>query len=90
MILAGLGAAVWGTVRLTHIRIMCRGVELHPGDVCRTSSFSQLNGDKVFTYGYLRHQVELSQPFVIGAGLLVMAFGILLLVQELRRSRRAG
>lgn len=89
MVLVGLAAAIWGTVRLTHIRIMCRGVELHPGDVCRTSSFSQLNGDKVFTYEYLRHQIELSQPFVIGAGLLVMLFGLVLLVQEIRRGRAA-
>lgn len=86
--LAGLVAVVWGAIALAHPSITCRGVQMHPGDVCETSSFSQLGSGKVQTYEQRVSNARLSQPFVIGTGVLVAAFGATLLVQDIRRGRQ--
>ena len=83
--LIGVGVMIWGAVALTNPRITCRGVEMHPGDVCQTSSFSQVGSGKVQTYEQRLSNARVSQPFVIGMGALMAVFGGVLFVQDVRR-----
>lgn len=82
---AGVAVMIWGAIALTHPSITCRGVEMHPGDSCATSSFSQVGAGKVQTYEQRLSDARISQPFVIGMGGLMAAFGVLLFVQDVRR-----
>ena len=88
--LAGIAVMIWGAVALTHPSITCRGVEMHPGDVCATSSFSQVGAGKVQTYEQRLYDARFSQPFVIGMGALMAVFVVVLLRQELRRRPDGG
>lgn len=88
--LAGVAVMIWAAVALTHPRITCRGVEMHPGDVCETSSFSQVGSGTVQTYEQRLSNARVSQPFVIGLGALMAVFGSVLLVQDVRRRPVGG
>ena len=86
--LIGVAVMVWAAVALTDPSITCRGVEMHPGDVCQTSSFSQVGSGKVQTYEQRLADARISQPFVIGLGALMAVFGGVLLVQDIRAGAR--
>ncbi|HNV10037.1 MAG TPA: hypothetical protein PKN27_01710 [Propionibacteriaceae bacterium] len=86
--LAGIGLLVWGLV--FNPRIACRGVQMYPGDVCTKNTFSQLNSDQVQTYEQRLHAAQQSQPVLIGLGLVVAAFGIVLLVLDVRRTQASS
>lgn len=89
LVLIGLGVAIWGAATMWNPRVMCFGVEMHPGDVCKTSTFSQVGAGKVQTYEQRVHGSRLSQPLVIGTGVLMVGFGGLLLRQDLRKQKKA-
>lgn len=89
--LLGLAMAIWGLVGMTApqlTRITCRGVEMHPGDVCRESSYTRVAADTVQTYEQREHSIRVSRPPVVIVGLIVAGFGTALLVQDVRRGRR--
>lgn len=71
----GLGIALWGLLWLANGKVSCRGVEMHPGDVCTKSSFTDLSSTETQTYEQRRRSMRQSQPTVIGSGLAVAAFG---------------
>ncbi len=83
----GVGVMIWAAVALSHPRISCHGVEMHPGDECATSSFSQVGAGKAKTYEELLQNARMAQPLMVGIGALVSGFGIALLVQDVRRDR---
>ncbi|GAA1387933.1 hypothetical protein [Luteococcus peritonei] len=87
--LAGLALLVLGVVRVASPDVSCRGVEMHPGDVCHKNGFGQMGTDEVQSYEQRLHSARISQPVVIGTGALVLAFGGALLVQDLRREDAA-
>lgn len=81
---AGVAVMIWGAIALTHPSITCRGAEMHPGDVCATSSFSQVGAGKVQTYEQRLADARFSQPFVVATGGAMVLFGLMLLVQDVR------
>ncbi|MDA8440012.1 MAG: hypothetical protein M0Z51_14285 [Propionibacterium sp.] len=81
----GIAVMIWGAIALTHPSITCRGVDMHPGDVCATSSFSQVGAGKVQTYEQRLSDARFSQPFVVAIGGVMVGFGVMLLVQDVRR-----
>ncbi len=64
--------------------VTCRGVVMRPGDRC-----VKADGVGMQTYEQRAAARRHATPVIIGVGLLVTAFGTVLLVNELRRPRRA-
>lgn len=60
--------------------VLCRGVEMRPGDVC-----SKAGGSGTQTYEQRAAAVRQARPVIAVGGLLVAGFGVVLLVGELRR-----
>lgn len=75
----GLGIALFGVVWLTTGKVTCRGVEMHPGDMCTKSSFTDLTTTQTQSYEQRRQAMRQSQPTVIGSGLVIAGFGALML-----------
>jgi hypothetical protein len=65
--------------------ISCRGVQLQPGQSC-----AKADNSGVQTYEQRRRTALQARPVVAGVGLLVTAFGAVLLVGDLRGSRPSG
>jgi len=66
--------------------ISCRGVQMHPGDSCAKAQ----NGG-IQTYEQRARTARQARPVILGVGLLVAAFGSVLLVSDVRAGgRRAG
>lgn len=63
--------------------VTCRGVSMGPGDSCAKS-----DGPGVQTYEQRAAARRQATPVIFGVGLVVTAFGVVLLVGELRRPRR--
>ncbi len=62
--------------------LTCRGVPLQPGDVC-----VKADGSGVQTYEVRANAVRNARPVMVGVGVLVAGFGVVLLVSELKRRR---
>lgn len=60
--------------------ISCRGVAMHPGDSC-----GKADGKAVQTYQERAATAAEAKPVIIVVGALLVAFGAMLLVSELRR-----
>ncbi|MDN5563253.1 hypothetical protein EDD41_2822 [Luteococcus japonicus] len=88
--LAGLALALFGAWSATHPDVTCRGVQMHPGDVCHKNDFGAMGTDEVQTYEQRMHAARLSQPVLIVAGLVVAGFGTALAVADRRRTAAAG
>ena len=84
---AGLALAVWGLVAMSSPQVTCRGVEMHPGDTCRKSTYTQVGGGEIETYELRVHSQRQSRPVVVVTGLAVAGFGATLLVQDVRRRK---
>ena len=63
--------------------VSCRGVAMGPGDSCAKS-----DGSGVQTYEQRASARRQATPIIFGVGLVVTAFGVVLLVGELRRPGR--
>ena len=63
--------------------VTCRGVVMRPGDRC-----VKADGVDVQTYEQRAAARRQATPVIIGIGLVVTAFGTVLLVNEIRRPRR--
>ena len=53
----------------------CRGVEMHPGDVCHKSSYTQLQTAETQTYQQRKDAALAQRPVVIISGLVIAGFG---------------
>lgn len=87
-VVAGLAVALWGAVSWVSPSTSCRGVEMRPGDSCEYSSLTNERGGKVQLY---EDRVDIAReqaPFVVAAGIGIVAFGTVLIVQECK-SRNA-
>ena len=73
--------------RLADPHLTCRGVEMHPGDVCSNNDSSHLDSEKVQTYEERLHGSRVSQPTMMVVGLATAAFGAALYRQEGRQAR---
>ncbi len=91
-VIAGLAIAVWGVVSLVAPSTSCRGVEMGPGDSCEYSSLTNEMGGKVQRYEDRIAVARDQAPYAIGAGVMIMAFGSVLIVQDRRgmSDARAG
>lgn len=66
-----------------HPAITCRGVEIRAGQSCAKADHSGVR-----TYEQSRRAADQAKPVVVGVGLLVAAFGAVLLAGD--RSRRGS
>lgn len=82
--LAGLAVLVYGLLAVANPTVTCRGVEMHPGDVCHKNDFSALGTDEVQTYEQRLHSARLSQPVVVAMGAAMAGFGAVLYRRETR------
>ena len=78
LVVIGVLVVAYGLVALGSGKVSCRGVEMHPGDVCTKSSFTDLRSTETQTYEQRRHAMELSRPVVVGSGLVLAGFGAFL------------
>lgn len=85
LVLLGLALLVFGVASALHPSIDCRGVPMHPGDVCRKNDYTHLGSDKVQSYEQRLHAARLSTPVIAACGLGTIAFGAVLLRQDARR-----
>ena len=85
--LVGVAAIAWGLTGAGSIT--CRGVQMHPGDVCVKNDFSQIGSAKTQTYEQRLHAVRLSQPVIVVLGVALLAFGAGLTLADVRKDRRA-
>ncbi|NHB84022.1 hypothetical protein G7085_03340 [Tessaracoccus sp. HDW20] len=67
----------------------CRGVEMGPGDTCQYSSLTNEEGGKVQRYEDRIAVAKEQAPFAVAAGLAIVAFGAVLIVQDRRVTTRA-
>ena len=85
VVVIGLAVAVWAVANLLTPSIACRGVPMGPGDVCANAE-----GTKIQTYEDRLEALRFSTPVMVGAGVLVAAFGAGLGVAEIRRTGSSG
>ena len=84
LILVGLGLFVYPLTFGATPTITCRGVEMGPGDSC-----SKAGDAGVQTFEQRLRTARQARPVLVGTGVLVVAFGTVLLVAD-RRRRRSG
>ncbi len=77
-VLGGVAIAVWGAFGLLAPSTSCRGVEMGPGDVCHTSGLAAEDSGKAQRYEDRMTVARQQAPFIIGAGLAMATFGMLL------------
>lgn len=80
--LAGLAAIVYGFTFAGSTAVSCRGVPMGPGAVCRKADNSAGQ-----TYEQRLATRRAAGPVVVGVGVVVAAFGTVLLVGDRRRRR---
>ncbi|WCC80529.1 hypothetical protein O6R08_03200 [Cutibacterium equinum] len=88
VVVAGVALLVWGLVVMASPTISCRGVEMHPGDTCHKATYTATRTDTVQSYEQRRHSIAQSRPTVIGLGLAVTAFGVVMSWQTVKVRRR--
>lgn len=88
-VLAGVAIAAWGMTSWVAPSTWCRGVEMGPGDTCEKSSLSDVSGGVMQTYEDRIAVAREQAPFGVGAGVAIVAFGTVLIIQD-ARGRRPG
>lgn len=83
VILVGLVILAYPVTIGAASEVTCRGVVMQPGGSCAKS-----DGSGVQTYEQRTADRRHAVPVIVGVGLLVTAFGVVLLGTEVRRSRR--
>lgn len=78
LVVVGVLVVVYGTVFMGRGAVTCRGVEMHPGDVCHKSSQSELQTATAQTYEQRRAAAVAQRPTVIVGGLVLAGFGAFL------------
>ena len=78
-VVASLALAVWGVVSFVAPSASCRGVEMHAGDVCRYSSYTQEETERTQTYEERISASRQAAPIVVVLGLAAAVFGVVLM-----------
>ena len=81
LVAVGLAGLVWALWLSASPVIVCRDVEMRPGDVCHNAE-----GTKVQTYDDRLDALRLSTPVMVGTGVVVAGFGAALAVADRRRT----
>lgn len=89
-VVAGLVVTVWGAVSWVSPATSCRGAEMRPGDTCEYSSLTNERGGKVQRYEDRVAVAREQAPFVVAAGIGIMAFGTVLIVQSRKAEGATG
>lgn len=89
-VVAGLAVAVWGIVSWAAPSTSCRGVEMHQGDTCEYSSLTNEKTGEVQRYEDRVAVAREQAPFAVAAGLGIIAFGLVLIVQDARGVRASA
>lgn len=84
-VVAGVAVSLWGIVSFVAPSTSCRGVEMGPGDSCQYSSLTNEEGGKVQRYEDRIAVARGQAPFAMLAGIGIVAFGSVLIVQDRRR-----
>lgn len=84
-VVAGIAVVAWGVSSWVSPTMMCRGVEMGPGDSCEYSSRTDERTGRLQTYEERLAEARGQVPFAVAAGLGMTAFGGWLLWQESRR-----
>ena len=78
-VVASLALTVWGVVSFVAPTATCRGVEMHAGDVCSYSSYTQEETEFTQTYEQRINASRRGAPIGIVVGLAAAAFGVVVL-----------
>lgn len=89
-VVAGLAVAVWGIVSWVAPATSCRGVEMHQGDTCEYSSLTNEKTGEVQRYEDRVAVVREQAPFAVAAGVGIIIFGAVLIVQDSRGVRASA
>ncbi len=89
-VVAGLAVAVWGIVSWAAPSTSCRGVEMRQGDTCEYSSLTNEKTGEVQRYEDRVAVAREQAPFAVAAGLGIIAFGVVLIVQDARGVRASA
>ena len=81
-VIAGVALVLWGIAILINPTTSCRGVEMGPGDVCHYSSYTAEETSKTQTYEERIATVRQQVPFIVGVGVLITAFGIVVAIRS--------
>ena len=80
-------AAVIGALAMREPTVTCRGEVMAPGSVCEHTTMAGEFDGRVQTYEERRAASDAARPVIGAVGGLVAVFGVVLLVQNLRRGR---
>ncbi|MBB1483658.1 hypothetical protein H5392_07255 [Tessaracoccus sp. MC1865] len=83
-IAAGVIIVAWGVSSWVSPTMLCRGVEMGPGDVCHYSSRTDERTSRVQTYEDRVAEARSQVPFAVATGLGMAVFGGWLLRQDLK------
>ncbi|WP_077685833.1 hypothetical protein [Tessaracoccus aquimaris] len=89
-VVAGLAVAVWGIVSWVAPATSCRGVEMHQGDTCEYSSLTNEKTGEVQRYEDRVAVAREQAPFAVAAGVGIIIFGAVLIVQDSRGVRASA
>lgn len=81
-ILAGVAVVAWGALSWVNPTMMCRGVEMGPGDTCEVSDRNSAHTGEVQTYEQRLAVARSQVPYAVAAGLGMAGFGVVLLRRD--------
>ncbi|NLE98551.1 MAG: hypothetical protein GX596_11290 [Propionibacterium sp.] len=81
-VVAALALTAWGVVSYVNPNLACRGETMGPGDVCHYSSRVQEETTTVQTYEQRLAEARGQTPYVIGLGVIMTAFGVVVAVRS--------
>ncbi|WP_203569166.1 hypothetical protein [Aestuariimicrobium ganziense] len=64
--------------------VTCRGQVMQPGDTCRKGTLTDPSSDEVQTYEQRQASARASRPTVIGTGVGLIAFSVVLVAMDRR------
>ncbi|GAA4904192.1 hypothetical protein GCM10025789_24050 [Tessaracoccus lubricantis] len=88
-VVAGIAIVAWAVASWVSPTMMCRGVEMGPGDTCEYSSRTDEHTGQVQTYEERVAVARSQAPFAVATGLGMAAFGGWLLRQDVVAARAA-
>lgn len=83
-IVAGMAVVAWAVASWVAPTMMCRGVEMGPGDTCEYSSRTDERTGQTQTYEERLAVARGQVPFAVAAGLGMAGFGMWLLREDSR------
>lgn len=81
-VVAAVALTAWGVVSYVNPNLSCRGETMQPGDVCHYSSRVAEETTTVQTYEQRLAEARGQTPFVIGLGVVMTVFGVVVAVRS--------